>query len=167
VNRLAWIAATVLALVIAAPGVAAARSEREVDYQVAKVWPTAVRFLRVDEGLKIVEKDADSGYVMFELTEEGKTFNGALELVVADDDAGPRVRLVMQIEDRPSYVEAAMLERLEAKLRADLGSPPPRKPPPPPPDQKKPDAPKPGDDGKGDAGTTDGDKSKSGDKPKS
>jgi hypothetical protein len=128
VSRLARIAVLVAALVGGAPGLAAARSEKTIDYQAAKVWPTAVRFLRVDEGVKIVDKDADAGYVLFELVDEGKTFSGALELVIADDDQGPRVRMVIRIEDRPSYLEVAMLERLERKVRADLGSAPPRKP---------------------------------------
>jgi hypothetical protein len=138
VIRIAHLVAA-LALVLGSAGPAAARTEKTVNYAAAKVWPSAVRFLRVDEGLKIVEKDADAGYVMFELTEEKRTFAGALELVVSDDDSGPRVKIVIQIEDRPDYVEAAMIERLEAKLRKDLGSPPPRKSPPaPPPAEKKP-----------------------------
>jgi hypothetical protein len=32
---------------------------------------------------------------------------------------------VMQIEDRPMWIEVAMLTRLERKLRAELGSPAP------------------------------------------
>jgi hypothetical protein len=137
VSRLARIVLVVAVLVLGAPGLAAARSEKTIDYQAAKVWPTAVRFLRVDEGVRIIEKDADAGYVMFELDDEGKVFTGALELVVADDEQGPRVRMVIRIEDRPSYVEVAMLERLERKVRADLGSAPARKPA----ETKKPDKP--------------------------
>jgi hypothetical protein len=137
VSRLARIAVLVAAL-LAAPALATARSEKTIDYQAAKVWPTAVRFLRVDEGVKIVEKDADAGYVLFELTDEGKTFTGALELVVADDEQGPRVRIVIRIEDRPSYLEIGMLERLERKVRADLGSAPVRRPT----ETKKPEKPK-------------------------
>jgi hypothetical protein len=156
VRRLALIAAIILV-----PAVAFARSEKTIDYAATKVWPTAVRFLRVDEGCKIIEKDADAGYVLFELVDEGKTYQGALELVNADDDSGPRVRLVMTIEDRPSYVESMMLDRLERKVRADLGSAPVRKPKPADP-PKKPDPPadKPKDDGKTD------DKQPPADKPK-
>ena len=128
--------ALALAIVLAVPGVAGARSEKTVDYASAKVWPTAVRYLRVDAGVKITEKDADAGYVMFELVDEGKTYAGSLELVVADDDGGSRSRIVIHINDRPSYMEAVMLDKLEAKLRADHGTPPPRRPPP---EKKKPD----------------------------
>jgi hypothetical protein len=152
-SRLARILVVVAALVLGVPAVAGARSERTIDYAAAKVWPTAVRFLRVDEGVKILEKDPDAGYVLFELTDEGKVYAGALELVVADDDGGQRVRIVITVEDRPSYLEVAMLERLERKVRADLGSAPPRKPAPPPekpakpakPDAKPDDKPPPAD----------------------
>lgn len=122
----------VAALLAAAPAPAAAKSEKTVAYAVAKVFPSVVRFLRVDEHLKITEKDADAGYVMFELSQDGKTFPGALELIETESSGRPAVKLVLRIEDRPSYVETAMLERLERKLRADLGSePPPVKPTPP------------------------------------
>jgi len=116
---------TLLALLLAVPAPAVAKSEKTVVYAVEKVYPAAVRFLRVDEGVKIVEKDADAGYVMFELSQDGKTFPGALELVVGENAGRPAVKLVLRIEDRPSYVETAMLERLERKLRAELGSEPP------------------------------------------
>ena len=128
--RTLWLVAALLA---ATPAPAVAKSEKTVVYAVEKVFPASVRFLRVDERLKIVEKDADAGYVMFELQQDGKTFPGALELIAAENAGRPAVKLVLRIEDRPSYVEQAMLERLERKLRADLGSePPPVKPTPPP-----------------------------------
>ncbi len=134
----------VAALLAVAPAPAAAKSEKTVVYGVGKVFPAAVRFLRVDERLKIVEKDADAGYVMFELKEEGKTFPGALELIESEDAGRPAVKLVLRIEDRPSYVEQAMLERLERKLRAELGSePPPRPAPKPEPAPKEPVKPTP------------------------
>ncbi len=115
------------------PAPAWARSEKTLAYPVTRVFPAAVRFLRVDERVRIVEKDGDAGYVLFELTEDGKTFPGALELVVVESAGRPAVRLVLRIEDRPSYVEAAMLERFERKLRAELGSEPPVVRPPPKP----------------------------------
>ena len=118
-----------------------ARSEKTLAYSREAAWPAAVRFIRVDEGLKIVEKDADAGYVLFELKEEGKTFRGSLEVMTVVVDNRPVTRFVMQIEDRPMWIEVAMLQRLERKLRAELGAPapPPSKKPAPPTDEKKPD----------------------------
>lgn len=124
-----WIAGLVLVL---ATSVGWARTEKTLGYSREAAWPAAVRFIRVDERLKILEKDADAGYVLFELKEEGKTFRGSLEVMTVVVDNRSVVRFVMQIEDRPSWIEVAMLQRLERKLRAELGSPapPPTKQPP-------------------------------------
>jgi hypothetical protein len=129
------IAALVLGLVALA-GLAPpawARSEKTLAYPRDQAWPTAVRFLVVDERVKVTEKDAEAGYVVFELRDDGKTFRGSLEVVTVVRDGRTLVRFVLQIADRPSWLELAMLARLEVKLRAELGSPspPPSKPEPP------------------------------------
>src|SRR5262245_13318501 len=122
-----------------------ARSEKTLDYQRAEVWPAAVRFLVVDERLKVTEKDAEAGYVLFELRDDGKLFRGSLEVMTVMRDGRSVVRFVLQIADRPSWLESAIHPRLEPKVRRELGSasPPPAKPEPPrPKDQPTPDAPK-------------------------
>ena len=55
----------------------------------------------------------------------------------------PHERFVLTIEDRPSWLEAVMLGRLERKLRAELGSPAPA-PSPRPRDGAPKDGPKDG-----------------------
>ena len=119
------------ALVLAMPADAGARSERTVGWTAARVFPTAVRFLRIDAHATIVEKDADAGYVLFDLKEEGHVFRGALELVAFEKDGRESVRMILRIEDRPEYVEVGMLDRLERKLRGEHGAPPKKDPPPP------------------------------------
>lgn len=104
---------------------AAARSEKTLGYQRDQVWPAAVRFLVVDEHLKVIEKDADAGYVLFEMKDDGKVFRGSLEVMTVVKDRRTLVRFVLQIEDRPDWLEIAMLTRLERKLRAELGTPAP------------------------------------------
>jgi len=126
---------------------AAARSEKTLGYPRDQVWSTSVRFLVVDEKAKILEKDADAGYMLFELRDEGKTVRGSLELATVTVDGRPSVRFVLQIDDRPSWLEVAMLQRLERKLRSELGAPPapPKKKEPPaeaPKDDKDKDKPK-------------------------
>ena len=135
-----------LALLAGHAAPAAARAEKTLAYPRADAWPAAVRFLVVDERVRITDKDGDAGYVLFELRDEGKLFRGSLEVMTVVRDGRTVVRFVLRIEDRPSWLEIAMLARLEAKLRAELGSPaPPPSPPPPPPDKDapKPDAPRP------------------------
>ncbi len=120
---------------------AQAKSERRTYYTFEPVWPSAIRFLRVDENFEITEKDGEAGYVLFEVAEENKRFRGALELIRSKTDKGrPVIRLVLRIEDRPTYIEIAVLERLERKLRDEHGTPPPYVPKRP--DDKKKKKPK-------------------------
>ena len=119
-----------------APHLAHARAQRVVFYTFEQVWPAAIRFLRVDEGFDIVERDMEAGYLLFHVSEEKKRFRGALEIVRFEDESGrPALRLVLRIEDRPSYMEIGVLERLERKLRDELGAP--REPEPKPRDKDK------------------------------
>jgi hypothetical protein len=108
-----------------------ADTARTVSYPYERVWPAAVRFLRVDLKLKIIEKDQESGYVLFELADDGKTFQGSLQLSHAKDgDRREATRLALKIGGRPSYVEDELLLKLERKLKDELGDPAP--PPPAP-----------------------------------
>lgn len=116
----------VFALAFAAPSLAVARTERTLGYSASTAFGTAVRFLRVNEGVVIVEKDADAGYILFDLVDGKRHFRGSVEVlpVVKDGkDGNTSVRFVIQIADQPSYIEMAMMERLERKLRDELGAP--------------------------------------------
>ncbi len=138
--RSSLIAIASLALGLAGSSPAWAKSEKQVGYSPKDVWSPLVRFLRVDENVKIVDKDAEAGYLIFELTQDKKVFRGSVEVIAASKDYGARV--ILDVADRPSYVEIAMLERLERKLAAELG---PAPSPPAPPSKKK-------DEGKGGSG---------------
>jgi len=122
-----------------------ARTEKTLAYPHAEAWATAVRFIRVDAHLKVTEKDADAGYVLFELREDGKTFRGALELADVTTDGRHAVRFVLSIEDRPSWLEIELMNKLVGKLRAELGEPSPPASPPPPEEEKPKDGEKPKD----------------------
>lgn len=110
------------------PAPAAAKAQKKLAYTYEQVWTTAVRFLRVDEGFEIVEKDMDAGYVLFTVSEDGKRFRGALEIVrTGEKDGQSGLLLLVGIADRPEYMEQGILDRFEQKLRAELGSPRPVK----------------------------------------
>ena len=104
----------VLALLLCA-SIASAKTQRELAYPYAEVWPAMLRFLRVDEKLTIVEKDADAGYILFELQDGKKTFRGSAEVA----KAGDTTRVIITIKDRPSYMEDGLLERFERKLKEE------------------------------------------------
>ncbi len=117
-------------LILGAAGPAFARSDRDFPFGFSQVWPALVRFLRVDEHLKVIEKDESAGYVLFELTEEKRTFSGAAEMTHGADGT---TKVIIRIQDRPSYMEEGLLDRLGNKLHEELGDPPPAPSPPPPP----------------------------------
>jgi hypothetical protein len=128
---------------------ALARSEKTLSYTRENVWPAAVRFLVVDERVKVTDKDPDAGYVLFDLKDEGRTYRGSLEVMTVVRDKRSSVRFVLQIQDRPDWMEVAMLNRLERKLRTELGSPSPtptnpKEPPPRDAPQKDPPPPEEG-----------------------
>lgn len=125
------------ALVLAAaalaahPSPAAARSQTTVGYRVEAVFAATVRFVRVELDAKLLDKDGDAGYVVFEYVDDGKPYRAAFELVATERNGRTEVTIVLDIADRPDYLEAVLLERLRKKLRADLGDEP-RSPPPAP-----------------------------------
>jgi hypothetical protein len=140
----AW--AVVVTALVLTPTLAWARNEKLLGYSPEAVWNPLVRFVRVDENMKIIDKDAEAGYLIFELRQDKKVFRGTVEVIAASKEYGARV--ILDITDRPSYVELAMLERLERKLIAELGPAPsaPRRPEPKP---ARPDKPDPSDPGPG------------------
>jgi hypothetical protein len=118
-----------------ASGTALARSTAVLPYPLADVWSTAVRFVRVDRGYTVREKDEESGYILFDMVEGGRTYKASLELIRATDDLGREAtRAVFSIPDLPRHYETVLLDKLSAKVRDERGSPapapPPRKPPP-------------------------------------
>src|SRR5580658_10105497 len=94
-----------LVIVAAAASSAAARAEKTLAYPRDQAWSASVRFLVVDERVKVTDKDEAAGYMVFELKEEGKTFRGSLELIGMEVDGRKVVRFVAQIEDRPGWME--------------------------------------------------------------
>jgi hypothetical protein len=115
----------VAALVLALPSIGAARTDRELTYRETEIWNGAIRFLRVDSGFKILEKDRDAGYVLFEYQEGGAGHTASFEMVSAVKDGRVFVRARIQISEMPRYVEAVLIDRLIRKLRDEYGDPPP------------------------------------------
>lgn len=135
-----------LATAAAWPRPAAAKSQVAVTYPADRVFAATVRFVRVDLDAKLLDKDADAGFVLFEWIDDGKPFRSAFEIATTERDGKQVVVIVLDIADRPDYLEQVLLDRLRAKLRADLGdeprpAPAPAPPPPPAPAPPAPPAP--------------------------
>jgi hypothetical protein len=115
---------------------------RVVPYPFDVVWPTAIRYLRVDRGYSIVDRDPESGYLLFEFPvgREGKG-SGSLEAFHATDDAGrPSVNLQVSTDAGASHLPSTIVDGIAQKVKAERGqpAPPPPKEKPAPPKPKKP-----------------------------
>ncbi len=111
----------VFALLFSFSGVASAGSERMMTYRYSQIWRTAVRLIRVDQRLPIVEKDQKDGYVLFEYRDQGRTYHGSFELVATVKDGKHFTRVAFRIQDKPTYVAGVLLGKLKLKLRQEYG----------------------------------------------
>jgi hypothetical protein len=105
---------------------AQARSESVLHYTKAQTFSSALRYLRVDLGYSVTEKDPEAAYLMFEFprSDQKKLGLGTIEIVETDES----VRLVVRIPELPEYQERMMADGLLSKLKNEHGEPPPRKP---------------------------------------
>ncbi len=107
-----------------------ARATYESPYGYGRTWNAAIRFVRVDNGWKIAEKDEASGYLLFDYhsPESPKGTPGSFELVRGRDADGS-VSVLVQLPQMPHYHEQVLLDDLAAKMRREYGDPPERRPP--------------------------------------
>jgi len=113
------------------PGRAFANVETDTAYTKTQTYNAALRYLRVDLGYEVVEKDPDAAYLLFRFAAQGKkaASNGAIEIV--DQRAGDRVRVYVRLPELPHFHEQMLSDGLFQKLRNDYGEPPRRDEPPP------------------------------------
>jgi hypothetical protein len=117
---------------------ATARVGGESEYSKAQTYSGALRYLRVDLGYEVVERDPDAAYLIFRYQLPGQskgTATGTVEIV----DSDGHVKLFVQIPTMPEYHERVLRDGLVRKLHDEYGVPP-HKPPPATPPQKKPEA---------------------------
>lgn len=102
-----------------------AKSSYESLYGYERTWNAGMRLVRVDLGMKIVEKDESAGYLLFDYTspESGKkAVPGSMEFVRSKDTGA--VRVLVQIPAMPGYHEQVLVDSLQKKMRAEYGDPP-------------------------------------------
>lgn len=133
---------TVAAIVAASP--ALARLEATSAYTKSQTYNCVLRFLRVDLGYQIVEKDAEAAYVLFQYPLQGQKTPGHGAMEVIETPTG--VKLIVQLPKLPAYHETVLRDGLLRKLRDEYGPPPSKAPPPKNPPPSKPQPPAAGDD---------------------
>ncbi len=135
-NQRSQILAGILAatLIFCAKG-ATARVGGSCEYSKLQTYSAALRYLRVDLGYEVTERDADAAYLIFRYQLPGQnkaTALGTVEIV----DADGHVKLFVQIPTMPEYHERVLRDGLVKKLHDEYGEPVRKVPPP----EKKPEA---------------------------
>jgi hypothetical protein len=110
---------------------ASARVEADSAWSKQQTYSTALRYLRVDLGYEITERDPDAAYLLFRYRPAGskETTGGSVEIV----EARGGVKLYVQLPRMPAYHERVLKDGLLRKLREEHGDPPRKRDPGEPP----------------------------------
>lgn len=117
-------------------------NRRILSYPFDQVWPTTIRYLRIDRGFALSDRDEEAGYILFEFPLDGeRSGRGSIEMFALTDASGrPSVSVAVNTGAGPVHLPNSILDGIAAKVRAERGQPaPPPKHDPPPPKQDKPE----------------------------
>lgn len=145
-ERAASVSSAMTAMTAVTAMVSPTKHERTISYPLAQVWPATLRYLRVDQGYALVDRDAEAGFILFDIPVarrggEDRTVRGSIEMFATEDMSGrPSVHVSISTEGGPTHLPHTLAEGLASKLKRERGAP---APPPPkgeaPNDQTKPD----------------------------
>jgi hypothetical protein len=116
--RLSVPAGVALALALFVSRGALARAEAEAPYSKAQAYSAALRYLRVDLGYEVTEKDPEAAYLIFKYEVPGQSrqaTTGTLEIV----DGSNLVRIYVKLAKMPEYHEQMLRDGLLRKLREE------------------------------------------------
>lgn len=121
ISRFAWLVLPVMA--VASVGASAeARVEDSSVYTKEQTFSGALRYLRVDLGYEITERDPDAAYLLFQFVPSGQKepTHGSIEIIQAEK----RVKVYVQMPKMPEYHERMLVTGLMKKLKTEYGEPP-------------------------------------------
>lgn len=124
-NRSLLASVLVLGLSLFAATATSAKVTSESGYSRAQTLNGALRFVRVDKGLEIVEKDLDNGYFLFNYKGGAGAAMGSVQVL----EARGRVKFVVQIPKYPEYHEQVLTKGIRDKLLEEYGEPVAPEPP--------------------------------------
>src|SRR3954466_14197350 len=111
----ASLAAVLFLFVLFSSEHAKASVEARSGYTKSQTYNAALRFLRVDLGYEVTEKDPEAAYLLFRFVPEGRksTTNGSIEIVEQREGT----RLYVRLPEMPRYHEQMLSDGLLKKLR--------------------------------------------------
>lgn len=123
--------AGLVATLLTSTAPAHSRVEEESGYTKQRTYSAALRYLRVDLGYDVTERDPEAAYLLFEYVPTGQQAktSGSIEIIENPDG----VRIFIQLPKLPRYHEQVLSKGLLRKLREEYGEPPRRRKPDPAP----------------------------------
>jgi hypothetical protein len=125
-SRLSFLSISVFGLCLSVASPSAATLRVELPYTRQQAFSCALRYLRVELGSEVTEKDADAAYLLFlyQAADARGPSPGAVEIV----ERGATTTLVVRLPRLPAYHETLLKDGLVRKLQEDYGSNRPPKP---------------------------------------
>jgi hypothetical protein len=112
-------------LVIAAVALpVAARVDGSSAYTKVQTYSGALRYVRVDLGYEVLEKDPEAAYLIFKYTPPGGSKSSAVTGTLEVIEAGGGVRVFVSLPRMPEYHERIFRDGLLKKLKDEYGAPP-------------------------------------------
>lgn len=101
------------------------RTGMALGYTRSQTYNAALRYLRVDLGYEVTERDPRAAYLLFRYKSVGQreATPGSIEIV----PNGERVKVFVNLPQMPKYHEQVLADGLLKKLRAEYGEPPRRR----------------------------------------
>jgi hypothetical protein len=99
---------------------ATARADADTHYSLSQTFGAALRYLRVDLGFEVIEKDPEAAYLLFRYRVPGdpkREVPGAIEFVKVEK----KVRIFVKIPQMPVLHEQLLRDGLLRKLAQDYG----------------------------------------------
>lgn len=123
-----WLVTVLVTALAWTPLPAQGRVEARTGHSKARTYHAALRYLRVDLGYQVTEKDAKAAYLLFEYTAPNRktVTHGSIEIIETDET----VRVYVQVPSMPRYHEQVLSDGLMKKLREEYGEPAPKQPAP-------------------------------------
>jgi len=121
-SRTAVVVVLLLASCWIAEPTAKARADADCYYSLPQVFGAALRYLRVDLGYEVVEKDPEAAYLLFKYRVPGdpkREVGGSVEIVKAER----KVRIFIKIPKMPQLHEQLLRDGLLRKLAQEYGEP--------------------------------------------
>ncbi len=108
-------------------GSVTAGTSADLGYTRLQVYSGALRYLRIDLGYEITEKNAEAAYLLFKYQpqHQKQTSFGAFEII----ETKTGVKLAVKLPKMPGYHEQVLRDGLIRKLREDYGESSPKAPP--------------------------------------